>query len=30
MSPKRYLADGTRLTTRIDGIGELENICRVE
>lgn len=30
MSPKRYLADGTRLTTRIDGIGELDNVCRVD
>lgn len=30
MSPKRYLADGTRLVTRIDGIGELDNICRVD
>jgi acylpyruvate hydrolase len=29
MSPKRYLADGTRLTTRIEGIGELDNVCRV-
>jgi acylpyruvate hydrolase len=29
MSPKRYLAEGTRLTTRIEGIGELDNVCRV-
>jgi acylpyruvate hydrolase len=29
MSPKRYLGEGTRLTTRIDGIGELDNACRV-
>jgi acylpyruvate hydrolase len=28
MSPKRYLCEGTRLTTRIDGIGVLENTCR--
>ena len=30
MSPKRYLREGTRLTTRIDGIGVLENTCRQE
>ena len=29
MSPKRYLGDGIRLVTRIDGIGELDNVCRV-
>ena len=29
MSPKRYLTDGVRLVTRIDGIGELDNVCRV-
>jgi acylpyruvate hydrolase len=28
--PPRYLEDGTRLTTRIDGIGSLENVCRRE
>lgn len=26
--PRRYLADGSELVTRIDGIGECRNICR--
>ncbi len=29
-SPKRYLADGAVLTTRIDGLGECVNTCRTE
>ncbi|GHA26229.1 fumarylacetoacetate hydrolase family protein [Streptomyces purpurascens] len=28
--PARYLQDGTRLVTRIEGIGECRNICRRE
>jgi acylpyruvate hydrolase len=28
--PPRFLLDGTRLTTRIDGIGVLDNMCRRE
>jgi acylpyruvate hydrolase len=29
-NPKRYLADGTTLVTRIEGLGECRNICRME
>ncbi|MFG1708185.1 fumarylacetoacetate hydrolase family protein [Nonomuraea sp. M3C6] len=28
--PPRYLADGTVLTTSIDGLGECRNVCRLE
>jgi acylpyruvate hydrolase len=28
--PPRYLADGSVLTTRIDGVGECRNTCRLE
>jgi acylpyruvate hydrolase len=28
--PPRYLTDGTQLVTRIDGIGECRNTCRLE
>jgi acylpyruvate hydrolase len=28
--PKRYLADGSRLVTRIQGLGECRNVCRAE
>lgn len=28
--PARYLADGSVLVTRIEGIGECSNICRRE
>ena len=28
--PPRYLADGDRVTVEIEGIGVLENVCRVE
>ena len=28
--PARYLQDGTRLVTRIEGIGECRNTCRRE
>jgi acylpyruvate hydrolase len=28
--PRRYLADGAVLTTRIEGIGECRNVCRTE
>lgn len=29
-TPKRYLSDGSVLTTRIEGIGECRNVCRAE
>jgi acylpyruvate hydrolase len=29
-NPKRYLADGTTLVTRIEGLGECRNTCRME
>ena len=29
-TPPRYLSDGNRLTTRIDGVGECRNRCRTE
>jgi acylpyruvate hydrolase len=29
-NPKRYLAEGTRLVTRIEGLGECRNTCRAE
>ncbi|KAB8191521.1 2-hydroxyhepta-2,4-diene-1,7-dioate isomerase [Nonomuraea phyllanthi] len=28
--PPRYLADGTVVTTRIEGLGECRNVCRLE